>query len=77
MLNGKLVITDNDPVPIQINQRVVSRRDDMPITYEEADTMIIQQVDSVGAANVLVVAHDTDVFVLLCHFVFNGDMGMS
>ena len=74
MLNDKLVITGNDPVPIQINQGVVSRRDDMTITHEEADTMIIQQVASVGAANVLVVADDTDVFVLLCHFVFNGDI---
>ena len=74
MLNGKLVITGNDPVPFQINQGVVSRRDDMTITHEEADTMIIQQVASVGAANVLVVADDTDVFVLLCRFVFNGDI---
>ena len=74
MLNGKLVITGNDPVPIQINQGVVSRRDDMIITHEEADTMIIQQVTSVGAANVLVVADDTDVFVFLCHFVFNGEI---
>ena len=73
-LNGKLVITGNDPVPIQINQGVVSRRDDMTITREEADTMIIQQVAFVGAANVLIVADDTDVFVLLCHFVFNGDI---
>ena len=31
MLNGKLVITGNDPVPFQINQGVVSRRDDMTI----------------------------------------------
>ena len=46
----------------------------MTITHEEADTMIIQQVASVGAANVLVVADDTDVSVLLCHFVFNGDI---
>ena len=68
------MITGNDPVPIQINQGVMSRRDDMTITHEEADTMIIQQVASVGAANVLVVADDTDVFVLLCHFVFNGDI---
>ena len=74
MLNGKLVITGNDPVPFQINQGVVSRRDDMTITHEEADTMIIQQVASVGAANVLVVADDTDVFVFLCRFVFNGDI---
>ena len=74
MLIGKLMITGNDPVPIQINQGVVSRRDDMTITHEEADTLIIRQVVSVGAANVLVVADDTDVVVLLCHFVFNGDI---
>ena len=46
----------------------------MTITHGEADTMIIQEVASVGAANVLVVADDTDVFVLLCTFVFNGDI---
>ena len=46
----------------------------MAITHEEADTMIIQQVASVGAAHILVVADDTDVFVLLCHFVFHGDI---
>lgn len=72
MLNGKLVTTGNNPVPVQINHGDVSRRDDMTITHDEADTMIIQQVASVGAANVLVVADDTDVFVLLCHFVFHG-----
>ena len=46
----------------------------MTITHEEADTMIIQQVASVGAADVLVVADDTYVFVPLCQFVFNGDI---
>ena len=70
----KLVITGNDPVPLQVEQGVVSRRENMTIMHEEADTMLIQQVASVGAANVLVVADDTDVFVLLCHFVFNRDI---
>ena len=46
----------------------------MTITHEEADTMIIHQVAYVGANNVLVVADDTDIFVLLCHFVFRGDI---
>lgn len=46
----------------------------MATIHEEADTMLIQQVASVGVANVLVVADDTDVFVLLCHFVFNRDI---
>lgn len=74
VFNNKLVITGNDPVPVQIEQGVVSRREDMAIMHEEADTMLIQQVASVGVANALVVADDTDVFVLLCHFVFNRDI---
>ena len=41
----------------------------MAITHDEADTMTIQQVASVGAANILIVADDTYVFGLLCHFV--------
>ena len=58
MLNGKLVTTGNYPVPIQIivDQGVVSRRDDMTITHEEAYTMFIQQVASVGDVNIIVVA---------------------
>ena len=46
----------------------------MAIMHKEVDTVLIQQVTSVGAANVLVVADITAVFVLLCHFVFNGDI---
>ena len=74
VLKGKLIVTGNDPIPVEISQGAVSRIVEMPITHEEADTMIIQQVASVGAAHVLVVADDTDVFVLLCHFVFHGDI---
>ena len=33
-------------------------RYDYAITHGEADTMIIQQVDSVGATNILIVAGD-------------------
>ena len=44
------------PFPIHINQGVVFARDDMTVAHEEADTMIIQQVASVGAANILIVA---------------------
>ena len=58
MLNGKHVTTDNCPVPIQIivNHGVVSRRYDMIITHEEADTMFIRQMASVCDVNILVVA---------------------
>ena len=72
VLNRKLVITGNDPVPVQINEGVVSKMEGMTTTHEEANTMIIHQVAYVGANNVLVVADDTDIFVLLCHFMFRG-----
>ena len=58
MLNDKLVLTGNYPFPIHINQGVVFARDDMTVAHEEADTMIIQQVVSVGAANIRTVADD-------------------
>ena len=74
VLNGKLIITGNDPVNVQINKGVVSKMEGMTITHEEADTMIIHQVAYVGANNVLVVADDTNIFVLLCQFVFLGDI---
>ena len=69
-IRGKLVVTGNDPVPVEICHGLLRRREDMAITHEEADTMIIQQLASARAAKALVVADDTDVFVLLCHFVF-------
>ena len=36
--------------------------------------MIIQQLVSAGAANMLVVDDDPDIFVLLSYFVFLGDI---
>ena len=69
MLNNKFVTTGNYHFPIHINQGVVFAKDDMTIAHEEADTMVIQQLASVGAANILMVAADTYTCGLLCHFV--------
>ena len=74
VIRAKLVITGNDSIPIEICHGVVTRREDMSITHEEADTMIMKQMASAGAAIMLVVADDTDIFVLLCHFLFHGDI---
>ena len=41
MLNGKLVTSGNYIFHIQINQGIVFTRDDMTITHEEADTIIV------------------------------------
>ena len=44
---------------------------------EEADTMIVQQVADVKPKKALVVADDTDVFVLLLHFCCKEDIPAS
>ena len=67
-MNDKLVLTGNYPFPIHINQGVVFARDDMGVAHEEAYTMLIQQVTSVGAAIIIIEDDDTYVFghVSLC-----------
>ena len=73
----KLVLTGSNPVPVVINRGVIIKRQDMKTTQEEADTMIVQQVAEVKAKKVLVVADDTDIFVLLLHFCCLGDTPAS
>ena len=70
----KLVVTGTNPVPIEINCDVIIQRQDMYTTQEEADTIIIQQVANVPSQKALVIADDTDVFVLLLHFCHRGDI---
>ena len=73
----KLVLTGSDPVPVEINRSVIIKCHDMKTTQEETDTMIIQQVAEVKAKKVLVVADDTDIFVLLLHLCCQGDISAS
>ena len=70
--NGRLVVTGPESAPIELNSNVVIRRHDMATTHEEADTILIHHINAVNASEVIVVADDTDVFVLLCHFVCYG-----
>ena len=64
----KLVLTVSNPVHVEINRGVVIKRQDIKTTHEEADIMIVQQVAEVKVKKVLVVADDTDIFVLLLLF---------
>ena len=56
---------------------VVIKRQYMKTTQDEADTTIVQQVAEVKAKKVLVVAGDTDIFVLLLHKCCQGDIPAS
>ena len=69
-----LVVTGSSPVPLEVKRGQLNQRTDLRTTQEEADTMIVQQVSRVQTGKVLVVADDTDVFVLLLHFCHLGNI---
>ena len=71
---GKLIITGKNPVPVQITAGIVTSRLDITGTHEQEDTVIIHHMLKADAPEVLVVADDTDIFVLLCHFVHTSAM---
>lgn len=68
-LDGRIIVTGGSSVPVEICDGKVTYNDEMAVTHEEADTIIIYQIIQAGANKVQVVADDTDIFVLLCHFV--------
>ncbi len=49
----------------------------MTTTQQEADTIIVQQVAHMQAERILMMTDDTDIFVLLVHFSFQGDISSS
>ena len=71
MIDGKVIVTGASPIPVEITSSSITQRVDMRNTHEEADTIIIHQIITADVNNALVIADDTDIFVLLCHFVFN------
>ena len=73
----KLVVTGRDPVPVEITNGFVNKRQDMAITQEEGDPLIVQQVSRVEDGTVLVVVDDTDIFVLLLHFCHQGHISCN
>ena len=65
----KLVVTGEDPCPIEVQNEERRTRYDLETHQEEADIIIVQQVlKCVGEAQpISVISDDTDVFVLLLH----------
>ena len=66
---NKLVITCSSNTPTEIYKGVVIQRRDISISHEEADNIIVQQACMCAKSQtdtiLLVVADDTDVFILL------------
>ena len=68
---NKLVVTGEQPEPIEVYRDIVYSRSDMMTTHEEADVIVVQQAMkavSNGYQEVKVLSDDTDVFALLVHW---------
>ncbi len=48
-MHYKLVTSDSDPVPVEINSGILIKLLDMTTAQEEADSIIVQQVAHVQA----------------------------
>lgn len=70
------VLTFKKSAAVEMNHGQLSQRPDMLTTHEEADTIIIQQVSQIRDGTVLV-ADDTDVFLLLLFFCNTGDISST
>ena len=71
LAENRLVLTGQDPTPIEVFDGKVTLRHDLRTTHEEADVVIVQQMVHIaltGAPSIRVISDDTDVFVLLVHF---------
>lgn len=63
-----LVITESHPVSVELCKGLTIQKRYLETNQEEADTIILYQLAVVIPLSAIVVADDTDIFVLLCHF---------
>ena len=71
-LKTSLVITGRYPVLMKVRNKALVQRIDLNTTHEEADGIIPQQVMAladVGCKTINVICDDTDVYVLLAHYI--------
>ena len=79
---SKLVITGQDPTPVQVWNNGTIQREDLKTNHEEADVIIVHHLVIIasGASDdsyIKVVCEYTDVFVLLIHFYLEKEMTMN
>ena len=70
----KLIVTGPEPVPSQTWKGEVTIRMDLANHQEEADSIIVCQIKSAQASKAVIIADDTDILLLLMHFVHSGDI---
>ena len=71
---NKVILTGQDPIPIQISNGNVTSAKDLRATQEEADTIIIHQLVVSAPSTAIIIADDTEIFVLLLHFIHTANI---
>ena len=70
----KLTVTGKDPVSLQTFNGHISWCDNLRTTQEGADTIIIYHLGASRPTKTIIAADGTDIFVLLLHFTFTGEI---
>ena len=73
----RLIVTGDDPTPMEITRNAKIPRGDLKTTHEEADNIIAQQMTFVAkhsTGGISVISDDTDVFVLLLYLYKKHNM---
>ena len=79
-LKTSLVITGRYPELTKVRSKALVQRIDLNTTHEEADGIIPQQVMAladVGCKTINVISDDTDVYVLLAHYIAVESLSVS
>ncbi|KAL8583211.1 hypothetical protein ACOMHN_053724 [Nucella lapillus] len=75
---SKLIVTGQDPTPIEISAGGITiSRQDLRTTHEEADEIVVAQAIYAATEegkHVGVVADDTDVYIMLLYHYYNGSL---
>ena len=74
IIQRKLIVTEKDPASLQIFNGHISHCGNSWKTQKEADTIIIHHLVASALTKVIVVVDETNMFVLLLHFTFIGDI---
>ncbi|KAL8624434.1 hypothetical protein ACOMHN_034682 [Nucella lapillus] len=75
---SKLIVTGQDPTPVEISSGGITiSRQDLRTTHEEADEIVVAQAIYAATEegkHVGVVADDTDVYIMLLYHYYNGSL---
>ena len=72
-----ITVTGKDPIPFKITNGCTEERTDLKTNQEEADTILIHQVAAMGPGKAVVISEDTNMFVLLLHFLSIADIKVN